>query len=112
MDQTRPCAGLETRCPAFAVYASCQTLLGSFGWPVRFRLRELSLSTEPAADESPACRTLTLLIALPHEDGTTIGDVRFLAAVWLTIQTLETGRARSLSSPCISSIALGFQSVQ
>ncbi|ROL53188.1 hypothetical protein DPX16_21121 [Anabarilius grahami] len=26
MDQTRPRAGLETRCPAFAVYASCPKL--------------------------------------------------------------------------------------
>ncbi|ROI15203.1 hypothetical protein DPX16_9002 [Anabarilius grahami] len=25
-DQTRPCAGLETRCPAFGVYASCPKL--------------------------------------------------------------------------------------
>ncbi|ROL55205.1 hypothetical protein DPX16_5490 [Anabarilius grahami] len=26
MDQTRPRAGLETRCPAFGVYASCPKL--------------------------------------------------------------------------------------
>ncbi|ROI15526.1 hypothetical protein DPX16_13078 [Anabarilius grahami] len=37
MDQTRPRAGLETRCPAFGVYASCPKLfLGRLVGPYAF----------------------------------------------------------------------------
>ncbi|ROI16654.1 hypothetical protein DPX16_0371 [Anabarilius grahami] len=55
MDQTRPRAGLETRCPAFGVYASCPKLflgrlVGPYAFvygscPCRQNQRQMSFST-------------------------------------------------------------------